>query len=296
MRTENLQYIIAVAKSGSIHKAARECELSESALSQMIHATENELGYSIFLRSYNGMKLTEKGNDFIAYASEIVETYSKMQALQHCTDSARFSIGIQSSSLLLEPFYQICNRYSHLSNYQFTITTHMMRPLMEEVYLGNHQLGILVYTPAQEKIIEEHAANYKLLLRNIATVSCCINLRQGHPLLTEPFHLEKLWEYPFVDYIEKHYSSYPEIKTLGFVNPAKLILVNEREARYRVVSRTDAYSIGLPASKEVRETFGLSTLPFPYLQMKIDYLRRDRKLMPIAQEYIQLLKEELEKI
>ena len=51
---------------------------------------------------------------------------------------------------------------------------------------------------------------------------------------------EKLWNYPFVDYTGSGFSSYHEIGGANIINPARIIYVDERELRCRLVSRTNA--------------------------------------------------------
>ena len=179
-------------------------------------------------------------------------------------------------------------------NYQLSLITYTLQPLLNEVYLGNCHIGILAYSPAQKKTVQEYTRKYKLFFRDIVSLPCNISLRNGHPALQGDFLLEKLRDYPFVDYIERHYANYPEIKNLNIINPSKIILINERESRRNVVARTNAYSIGMPLSKEARDSLNLFTFPFPALTMNIAFVRREKNLDPLIEEYLQLLHQEIE--
>ena len=59
MRIETLQYFIEVAKSKSINAAAEKLYISQPALGIAIKNLEKELGFPLFERSHNGVKLTQ---------------------------------------------------------------------------------------------------------------------------------------------------------------------------------------------------------------------------------------------
>ena len=63
-----LEYIIEVAKTGSVSKASQKLYLSQPHLSNTIKAMEAELGVKLFVRSTRGMCLTDEGRDFVQRA------------------------------------------------------------------------------------------------------------------------------------------------------------------------------------------------------------------------------------
>ena len=50
-----------VAKNGSLTKAAEELYISQPAVSQSVKQLENQLGVTLFNRTYRGMELSEEG-------------------------------------------------------------------------------------------------------------------------------------------------------------------------------------------------------------------------------------------
>ena len=55
------QIFDAVAKQESFSKAAKNMYLTPSAVSHSIASLENKLGFSLFVRSKTGIKLTNEG-------------------------------------------------------------------------------------------------------------------------------------------------------------------------------------------------------------------------------------------
>ena len=56
-----IYYFIAVVEQGSFSKAAKNLFISQSAVSQTIHALEKELNTQLFIRLNKGVTLTKEG-------------------------------------------------------------------------------------------------------------------------------------------------------------------------------------------------------------------------------------------
>ena len=71
MRVQQLKYILKVAEVGSITEAAKLLFISQPSLSNSIKETEKEDGITIFLRSRNGITLTNKSLCRMLYSESI---------------------------------------------------------------------------------------------------------------------------------------------------------------------------------------------------------------------------------
>ena len=72
MNVIHMKYAVEVAKAGSINKASETLLVAQPNLSRSIKEFEKELGITIFSRTSKGMTLTPKGEEFIAYAKNIL--------------------------------------------------------------------------------------------------------------------------------------------------------------------------------------------------------------------------------
>lgn len=61
----NVATFMAIAEMGTVSAAAKKLGLTQTAATQRIKALEKQLGYSLFLRSRTGMKLTEEGRTLL---------------------------------------------------------------------------------------------------------------------------------------------------------------------------------------------------------------------------------------
>ena len=80
MNTKNAQYIMTIARRGSITAAAKELYISQPALSQTIKAIELELGATIFERKGKQLCLTAIGQKYVENMREIITLEKNMLA------------------------------------------------------------------------------------------------------------------------------------------------------------------------------------------------------------------------
>lgn len=73
MELRQLEYFIAAAKHLNITKAARECNIVQSAMSQQIFSLEKDLGVQLFERTNRGLLLTPEGEVLLREARRLLD-------------------------------------------------------------------------------------------------------------------------------------------------------------------------------------------------------------------------------
>ena len=68
MTLQQLEYIVAIAETGSLNKAAEQLYVSQPSLSSAVKELERELGITVFHRSARGVSLTADGAELLPYA------------------------------------------------------------------------------------------------------------------------------------------------------------------------------------------------------------------------------------
>jgi DNA-binding transcriptional LysR family regulator len=74
MELKQIQYFETVCKRKSFSKAAEELLLTQQCISKNIQTLEQELGFPLFIRSSNGITLTEEGHFFHEKAAIMLQT------------------------------------------------------------------------------------------------------------------------------------------------------------------------------------------------------------------------------
>lgn len=69
---------IKAIETGSFTKAAEELGYTQSAISQMVHTLEKELGTTLILRSRKGVTLTPDGKEFLPYIRNIYNSHREL--------------------------------------------------------------------------------------------------------------------------------------------------------------------------------------------------------------------------
>ena len=68
MTLTQLNYLITIAATKSLNKAAEQLYVSQPSLTNAIKELEKELGITLFYRSGRGVTLTNDGTEFLLYA------------------------------------------------------------------------------------------------------------------------------------------------------------------------------------------------------------------------------------
>ena len=75
MTLTQLNYIITIAETRSINKAAERLYVSQPSLTSAVQELEKELGITLFYRSGRGVTLTNDGAEFLLYARQLYSEY-----------------------------------------------------------------------------------------------------------------------------------------------------------------------------------------------------------------------------
>lgn len=71
--SQNLQAFVSIYKNSTVHGAALELGLTQTAVTQRIRALEKELSTTLFLRSRKGMQLTQEGEALLRYCHGAID-------------------------------------------------------------------------------------------------------------------------------------------------------------------------------------------------------------------------------
>lgn len=116
MELRNINTFLKVAGTQNFSKAAEQLGYSQSAVTVQIQQLEKELQTQLFERIGKRVYLTEKGQEFVGYANEIMRLTDKAKDFtkqQHILEGTLRIGGVESICTALLPdlllkFYQIC--------------------------------------------------------------------------------------------------------------------------------------------------------------------------------------------
>ncbi len=79
MTIQQLEYILEVNRAGSMSRAAKNLFVSHSSVSNSVAALEEELGFPIFERNYQGVTPTKQGCEVLEHAAQVCEHLRRMR-------------------------------------------------------------------------------------------------------------------------------------------------------------------------------------------------------------------------
>ncbi|MFI9756883.1 LysR family transcriptional regulator [Streptomyces sp. NPDC051963] len=80
MRTEQLEYITAVTRLGSLRRAAEELRLSQPALSETVRNLERELGVDLLERKRSGATMSAEGRELLPHIVNVLDAVDRLRA------------------------------------------------------------------------------------------------------------------------------------------------------------------------------------------------------------------------
>ena len=114
-----LQYFLSICDEGSIAAASKKLSVTTSALSQALKQMEKELGFSLFDRVSNRLKLNRNGEMLRTHAKVVLQDYAEILNTVNSFTDQPVSIGICSDSSAMFR-YCLPLLISHFPDYQFT--------------------------------------------------------------------------------------------------------------------------------------------------------------------------------
>lgn len=294
MTIQQLQYISEIARTGSVSKTAKNLYLSQPNISNAVKKLEAELGITIFERTPVGMRLTAAGRKLVQKASSIMKEIEDITSTVQEGEKNTFRLVYPRYVPAFQAFWELCRRYEEEKQLHFSCYIGEGQRLVEELYKDSCDLAVYVKTEDYrfERLLKDLHVEFVGLKR----VGYCIQLAEDHPLLQrQPFDLEGLKQYPYVAFADLQGRTASWFPWEELVNPDKLICVQSTSSRVSMVANSRAYSIVLPHSPEYNRKHHVVQIPFGEETMSLGYLYSlERGLLPIAEEYLKLLKTKLE--
>ncbi|NVN45075.1 LysR family transcriptional regulator [Asaia siamensis] len=127
-----LRMFVAVAQSGTLTRAAQRLHMAQPPLSRQIATLEREIGFELFVRSRNGMRLTTFGTELYEQAENVLSEFDKIQdniATFKNKFNQKISIGISDCIHMIEYINKILGSYI----YNFSNTNLEIRSFSSDI-------------------------------------------------------------------------------------------------------------------------------------------------------------------
>ena len=299
MTLQQLKYVIEVARSRSISKAAKQLFISQPSLSNALKELENELGMMLFLRTNKGIIITPEGSEFLGYARQVVEQmellenhYSTVSSSQH-----HFAVSTQHYAFAVSAFVRLLKNYNR-DEYEFTLREVKTYEIIEDVKNFHSELGILYVNSFNKKVIYKFLREGGLSFHKLFVANPHIFISSSNPLAEKEFvTLDDLHPYPYLAYEQGDYNSfYFSEEILSTLSRPKNIRVTDRATLFNLLIGLNGYTISTGVISKKLNGENIISVPLQVdEQITVGYIaHKNMSLSPIASIYINYLKESID--
>ena len=246
MTLQQLRYIVTVAETGNITEAARQLFVSQPSLTNAIRELEKEMQITIFHPTNKGVTITNEGDEFLAYARQVLEQTSLLEErfLNKKERRSRFSVSCQHYSFAVNAFVDVIREFGG-KKYDFTLRETQTYEIIEDVSRLKSEIGILYTSSKNEEIIQKMLRMNGLVFRELFVAKPHVFLSAEHPLAGEEMvTLDDLADYPYLSFEQGEYNSfYFSEEILSTLDRRKNIKVRDRATLFNLVIGLNGYTV-----------------------------------------------------
>lgn len=246
MTLQQLRYIVTVADNGTISSAAKELFISQPSLTNAIKELEEEMQITIFNRTNKGIVVSNEGNEFLAYARQVLEQVNLLEEkfLNIKKQSPRFSVSTQHYSFAVNAFVDVIREFGG-NHYDFTLRETQTYEIIEDVSRLKSEIGILYTSSKNEEVIMKIIKQNGLVFEELFVAKPHVFISSKHPLANkDSLTLEDLNNYPYLSFEQGDYNSfYFSEEILSTLDRSKNIKVSDRATLFNLAVGLNGYTV-----------------------------------------------------
>lgn len=269
MNLKHLEYFVAVAKYGSINKAAQALYISQPHLSHIIKDMEDDIGFELFLRTKQGVVLTTSGARFLKHSNAIMQ---EMEGLKQIAKKSKrrtdtLSISMTKFSHTMESFIELCKKHEHLESFSYKLNEGSTIDVIGDVESGMADVGVIHFSSEQSNDLRNLFRKKELTFISLVNLCPHICISGEHELLKreEKVTLNALRSYGFVRYIDQYEDFIYHIATenlqLDLNSSPKIVYVAGRSALMHLIASSNFYTIGIQAFDTQSSMYNVVSVP-----------------------------------
>lgn len=296
MTLQQLRYIIIVAEKGSINEAAKYLYVSQPSLSNSIKELEEELGFTVFIRTNRGVTLSHKGMEFLGYARQVITQADLLEEkyIKKTKQIKSFCASSQHYPFVSHAFVELVKEYEE-DDYNFTLSETTTYEVIENVKTLYSEIGILYLSKYNEAVIRKILTENNLIFEELVRAKPHVFLYKEHPLAKEELiDLEDLKEYPKISFNQGMYNAfYYSEEVFSNLPVERSINVSDRAAVVNFMMGLNAYTFSSGIFPEYLHDQDIISIPVSADEEIIigTIVHEDVTLSSIGEKFYEILKD-----
>jgi DNA-binding transcriptional LysR family regulator len=297
MTLQQLKYILAIAATGSMNKAAEQLYVSQPSLTSSVQELEKEIGIKVFNRSGRGVTLTNDGVEFVQYARQVVGQFDVLSEKYSGKGRVKkkFGVSTQHYSFAVKAFVEMVNEFD-TAEYEFAVRETKTAEVISDVATMRSEIGIIYFNDFNRKSLTKLLNSNGLEFHTLTKCFPFVYLWKGHPLAKEKkITFEQLADYPCLSFEQGDNSSfYLAEEILSTNNYQRTIKANDRATMLNLMVGLNGYTLCSGIICEELNGSDFVAVPFEDdsdEQMEIGYITlKNVILSEMAEIYIREIK------
>ncbi len=295
MTLTQLQYVVAIAETKSMNKAANTLFVSQPALSGAIKDLEEELQTELFIRTNRGIVVTTEGQEFLSYARQMVELGNLVEErfVNKTIAKKKFSVSMQHYSFAVEAFIELAKKFS-IGEYELAVHETKTHEVIDNVKNYRSELGVIYIDSFNEKAITKILEENDLEFISLYDCGISVYMSKNHPLSKkEKIRLDELSDYPCLSFEQGEKNSFYFAEEVLSTHAYKQIIkADDRATMLNLMTGLNGYTLcsGI-ICQDLNGDFYVSVPLETTDSMTIGYIKRKNiPLSLLGKEYIDILK------
>lgn len=298
-----LHYLIVIAETNSLNKAAEQLYVSQPSLTSAIKELEKELGVTLLYRSGRGVTLTNDGVEFLLYAKQLYSQYEAVLEKYGMggAHKKKFGVSTQHYSFAVKAFVDMAKEFD-MSRYEFAVRETRTAEVIRDVSTMKSEIGILYLCDFNRKSMEKLLKSASLEFHHLIECQAYVYIWKKHPLAKEKtIRFEQLNGYPCLSFEQGENSSFYFAEEILSTNEySQVIKTNDRATMLNLMVGLNGYTLCSGIICEELNGSDYIAVPFqedehnPNSVMEIGYVvRKNTILSKMGESYVDKLKKYL---
>ena len=302
MTLQQLRYVITIAETGSLGRAAEALFVSQPSLSSAVRELEKELRMPLFHRTSKGVTLTTEGLRFLPYARQVEAQY--LNLLEEFGKIGKrktsFAVSTQHYSFAVKAFVEMAQQ-AEAAEYELAIRETRTQEVIRDVSSLRSEIGVIYLNGSNRKPLQKLLDQEGLAFHHLIDCGAYVYLWKGHPLADrKAITLEDLRPYPCLSFEQGDAPFYFSEELMSTEKYSRLIRCCDRATVLNLMVGLKGYT--LCSGIICEELSGVDYLSVPFLAeddsqdaaMEIGYIdRRNNVHTELGLRYIEEMKKYL---
>ena len=302
MTLQQIRYMITIAETGSLGKAAEKLFVSQPSLTGAVKEMEKELGLTLFYRGSKGVTLTPEGLRFLPYARQVEDQYLNLMESFGKIEKRKthFAVSAQHYSFAVKAFVEMA-RQVDVAEYELAIRETRTRDVISDVATLRSEIGVLYMNDSNRKPLKKLLDQEGLVFQPLIACAAYVYLWKQHPLAQrKQLTLEDLQPYPCLAFEQGDDAFYLSEELMSTEHYPRLIHCCDRATVLNLMVGLMGYT--LCSGIICEELSGMDYLAIPLtttegagpVAMEIGYIERKNSIRsPLGEQYIAEMKKYL---